>query len=63
MTEENYQKIYKEWKYNINQENLYHRSKKIKLNLIQIPYLDWTISIAYKNNVSNKLPKIICSNL
>ena len=53
----------KEWKFKINKENLYHKSKKIKLNLIQIPLLDWTISIAYKNNVLNKLPKIICSNL
>ncbi len=53
----------KEWKYKINTENLYHTSKKIKLNLIQIPFLDWTISIAYKNNSLYELPKIICSNL
>ena len=53
----------KEWKYQMNQENLYHNSKKIKLNLIQISFLDWTISIAYKNKILNDLPKIICSNL
>ena len=53
----------KEWKHDINKENLYHKSKKIKLNLIQIPFLDWTISIAYKNNLLDELPKIICSNL
>ncbi len=53
----------KEWKYIINKENLYHKGKKIKLNLIQIPFLDWTISMAHKNNVLNELPKIICSNL
>ena len=53
----------KEWKYDINKETLYHKSKKINLNLIQIPFLDWTISIAYKNNILHKLPKIICSNL
>ena len=53
----------KEWKYKINKENLYHKSKKIKLNLIQISYLYWTISIAYKNKALYKLPKIICSNL
>ena len=52
----------KEWKC-INKDNLYHKSKKIKLNLIQIPFLDWTISIAYKNNSLYKLPKIICSHL
>ncbi len=52
----------KEWRYNINKENLYHKSKKIELNLIQIPFLYWTISIAYKNNSSYKLPIIICSN-
>ena len=53
----------KEWKYQINQGSIYHQSKKIKLNLIQIPFLYWTISIAYKNNSSYKLPIIICSNL
>ena len=53
----------KEWKYEINQENIYHKSKNIKLNLIQIPFLDWTISIAYKNKILYDLPKIICSNL
>jgi len=53
----------KEWKYEINTDNLYHVSKKIKLNLIQIPFLDWTISIAYKNNFLYELPTIICSNL
>ena len=36
----------KEWKYEMNKKNLYHKSKKIKLGLIQIPFLDWTISIA-----------------
>ncbi len=53
----------KEWKYQMSQENLYHKSKKIKLNLIQISFLDWTISIAYKKRISHNLPKIICSNL
>ena len=53
----------KEWKFQMNQENLYHKSKKIKLNLIQIPYSDWTISIAYKKNFLHDPPKIICSNL
>ena len=53
----------KEWKYQINSKNLYHKSKKIKLSLIQIPFLDWTISIAYKNNLLRELPTIICSNL
>ncbi len=53
----------KEWTYKTNEKNLYHRSKKINLNLIQIPYLDWTISVAYKNNTLYELPKIICSNL
>ncbi len=53
----------KEWKYKINKENIYHNSKKIELNLIQIPFLDWTISIAYKNKTIDDLPKIICCNL
>lgn len=53
----------KEWKYQMNKKNLYHKSKKIKLNIIQIPFLDWTISIAYKNKTLDKLPKIICSYL
>ena len=53
----------KEWQHEINKKNLYHKSKRIKLNLIQIPFLDWTISIAFKNNALYELPKIICSNL
>jgi len=53
----------KEWKYQINKKNLYHISKKIKLNYIQISLLDWTISIAYKNKIEYDLPIIICSNL
>ena len=53
----------KEWKYQRNKENLYHRSKKIKLNLMQLSYLDWTISIAYKNENLNGVSKIICSDL
>ena len=53
----------KEWKHEINKKNLYHKSKRIKLNLIQIPFLDWTISITFKNNALCELPKIICSNL
>ena len=53
----------KEWQFRINKENLYHKSKKIKLNLIQIPFLYWTISIAYKNKVLDELPKIICTKL
>ena len=53
----------KEWKYRINQGNLYHKSKKIKLHVTQIPFLDWTISIAYKNKISYNLSTIICSNL
>ena len=53
----------KEWKYQINKKNLYHISKKIKLNYIQISLLDWTISIAYKNKIDYDLPIIICSNL
>ena len=53
----------KEWQFRINKENLYHKSKKIKLNLIQIPFLDWAISIAYKNKVLDELPKIICTKL
>ena len=53
----------KEWKYQMNKQNLYHKSKKTKLNCIQIPFLDWTISLAYKNEILKDLPKIICSNL
>ena len=53
----------KEWKYEMNKKNLYHKSKKIKLNLIQFTFLDWTISIAYKDKILHKLPKMICSNL
>ena len=53
----------KEWKYQKEKENLCHKSKKIKLNLIQFPFSDWTISVAYKNKTIYKLPIIICNNL
>ncbi len=53
----------KEWKYQINQKNLHHKSKKIKLNLKQISLFDWTISVAYKSKKLYDAPKIICSNL
>ena len=53
----------KEWKYQKDKENLYHKSKKIKLNLIQFPFLDWTISLAYKSKKIYNYPKIICINL
>ena len=53
----------KEWKFKINEKNLYHKSKKIKLNLIEIPFLDWTIAITYKNKILYDIPKIICCNL
>ena len=33
----------KEWKYQMNEKNLYHKSKKIQLSCIQISFLDWTI--------------------
>ena len=53
----------KEWEYFGNTKNLYHKSKKIKLNLIQLSFLDWIISIAYKKENLYDLPQIICSNL
>jgi len=53
----------KEWIYQKDEENLYHKSKKIKLNLTQLAFLDWIISIACKNKNSYRTPKIICSNL
>ena len=53
----------KEWIYQKDKENLYHKSKLIKLNLTQLPFLDWIISVAYKNKNTYHTPKIICSNL
>jgi len=53
----------KEWIYQKDKENLYHKSKNIKLNLNQIPFLDWIISVAYKSKNSHHAAKIICSNL
>ena len=53
----------KEWKYLNQKESLFHKSKKIKLNLIQFSLFDWTISITHKNNIMKNLPNIICSNL
>ena len=53
----------KEWKYQKNKESIYHKSKKIKLSIIQLPFLDWTISIAIKNKLIYDLPKVICSDV
>ena len=53
----------REWKYQKNKGSLYHKSKKIKLSIIQLPFLDWTISIAIKNKIIYDLPKIICSHV
>ena len=53
----------KEWKYQKNKESIYHKSKKIKLSIIQLPFLDWTVSIAIKNKIIYDLPKVICSDV
>jgi len=53
----------KEWRYLKDKDNLYHKSKKIKLSLIQLPFLDWLISIAYKNKNLYYPEQVICSNL
>ena len=53
----------KEWKYQKNKESIYHKSKKIKLSIIQLPFLNWTISIAIKNKIIDDLPKVICSDV
>ncbi len=53
----------KQWKYQKNKEYLFHKSKKIKLDIVQFHFLEWTISIAYKKKKSYDQPKIICSNL
>ena len=53
----------REWKYQKIKGSLYHKSKKIKLSIIQLPFLDWTISIAIKNKIIYDLPKIICSHV
>jgi len=52
----------KEWKYQMNKDNLYHKRKKIELRLKQISFLDWTISVAYKTKLFYDQP-MICSNL
>ena len=53
----------KEWKYQKSKERIFHKSKKIKFNLIQFAFLEWTISISFRSNEIYDLPKIICSNL
>ena len=52
----------KEWKYQMNKDNLYHKRKKIELRLKQISFLDWTISVAFKTKLFYDQP-MICSNL
>ena len=53
----------KEWEYQEDNKFIYHKSKKIKIQLSQLSFMKWTISIAYKNktNIDNKF--IICSEI
>tara|TARA_Y100001978_G_scaffold152585_1_gene137835 strand:- start:840 stop:1433 length:594 start_codon:yes stop_codon:yes gene_type:complete len=53
----------KEWKYNEYKKTLFHRSKKIKLNLIQFNFLEWTITMTHQTRTRYHLPQIICCNL
>ena len=51
----------KDWQYNENKKTLFHKKKKLKLEISQIYFYKWTISLAYKDSTYFK-PNIICSS-
>ena len=51
------------WKYEKSKSYLFNLSKKLKLKLKQFYFLDWTISIALRNQENHHFPEIICTNL
>ena len=51
----------KEWQYSENKKTLLYKKKKLKLNITQINFYLWTISLAYKDT-SHFIPNIICSS-
>jgi len=52
----------KKWVYNKDEKVIIHKNKKIKLNLEQFDFFDWTVSLAYKKLENINLYSIICTN-
>ena len=52
----------KEWEFIKNKEMILHKSKKIKLNLKQFDFYEWTISIAFQDKDFHNKRIIICNN-
>ncbi len=50
----------KKWKFTKNKSNIFHRDKKIKLQLHQFDYRGYIVSIAFKNELLKKNQLIIC---
>mgnify|MGYP001378156227 CR=1 FL=1 len=53
----------KVWKYEKFENQIYNTNKKLKINLDQFAFEEWTISIAYKNEKLINHSKIICCDL
>jgi len=51
----------KEWQYSENEKTIFYKKKKLKLQITQINFYQWTISLAYKDR-SHLIPNIICSS-
>ena len=51
----------KEWQYFQGEKMIVHKKNKVNLNLTQINFYKWTISLAYKES-SYFMPNILCSS-
>ena len=51
----------KEWQYFESEKKIIHKKNKVKLNLTQINFYQWTISLAYKES-SHLMSHIICNS-
>ena len=52
----------KHWQYKNFKKNIFHKKKKLTVNLNQFSFLKWTISIASQNNLYSSI-NIICNNI
>ena len=50
------------WQYKHQEKNIFHKKKKLKVNLNQFSFSKWIISIASRNDI-NSSRNIICNNI
>ena len=50
------------WNYRNHEKKIFHVKKNLKVNLDQFSYFNWTISIAFQNNIHSSI-NIVCNNI